>query len=196
MIRRLLEVYPFLWENNSETILRVLGLLKKFLPDEHVPSIFDITPQKLSKMGIKGVITDLDNTLVEWNRADATPELMQWIEQMRDEGIVITVVSNNNERRVRQFSDPVPLPFIYKARKPMVKSFRRAMRDMQMQTDEIVIVGDQILTDVLGGNRLGAHTILVVPIARNDSWYTKVNRKMEQYILAWMKRKGMIYWEE
>lgn len=171
-------------------------MLKKFLPDEHVPSIFDITPQKLSKMGIKGVITDLDNTLVEWNRADATPELMQWIEQMRDEGIVITVVSNNNERRVRQFSDPVPLPFIYKARKPMVKSFRRAMRDMQMQTDEIVIVGDQILTDVLGGNRLGAHTILVVPIARNDSWYTKVNRKMEQYILAWMKRKGMIYWEE
>lgn len=171
-------------------------MLKKFLPDEHVKSIFDITPEKLNKMGIKGVITDLDNTLVEWDRSEATPELMQWIEQMREQGIFITVVSNNNEQRVRQFSDPVKLPFIYKARKPMVKSFRKAMQDMKLQKDEIVIVGDQILTDVLGGNRHGVHTILVVPIARNDGWYTKVNRKMEQYLLAWMKRKGMIYWEE
>lgn len=171
-------------------------MLKKFLPDEHVESIFEIEPEKLKSLGIKGVITDLDNTLVEWNRPDATPELLKWFERMREHGIFITIVSNNTEKRVKHFSDPVKLPFIYNARKPMTKAFRRAMRDMNLKKDEIVIVGDQILTDVFGGNRLGVHTILVVPVARNDSWTTKLNRKMEQYLLAWMKRKGMIYWED
>lgn len=171
-------------------------MLKNFLPDEHVDSIFHITPKKLGEMGIKGVITDLDNTLVEWNRPEATPELLRWIDWMREHHIYITVVSNNSEQRVRRFSDPVQLPFIYKARKPMVRSFQRAMRDMDLQKDEIVVVGDQILTDVYGGNRLGVHTILVVPIAKNDGWYTKLNRKVEKYLLAWMKRKGMTDWEE
>ncbi|HET7580891.1 MAG TPA: YqeG family HAD IIIA-type phosphatase [Bacillales bacterium] len=171
-------------------------MLKKFLPDEHVESIFDIRPNKLKSLGIKGVITDLDNTLVEWDRPDATPELLKWVSLMKDQGIFITVVSNNTRERVSRFSDPVELPFIYKARKPMTKAFRQAMNDMQLKKDEIVIVGDQILTDVFGGNRLGVHTILVVPIARNDGWMTKLNRKMEHFLLAWMKRRGMIFWEE
>src|SRR5699024_8749050 len=111
-------------------------------------------------------------------------------DMMREHGIYITIVSNNNKKRVRRFSDPVHLPFIYKARKPMTRSFRRAIDDMNLKKDEIVIVGDQILTDVFGGNRLGVHTILVVPIARNDAWYTKLNRTVERYLLAWMKRKG------
>jgi HAD superfamily phosphatase (TIGR01668 family) len=174
----------------------VTELLNKFLPNEHVKSIFEIHPEELKKRGIKGVITDLDNTLVGWDRPDATPKLIEWFKFMRDHGIFITVVSNNKEERVRRFSDPVELPFIYKARKPMTKAFKRAMRDMQLKRDEIVIIGDQIFTDVLGGNRLGVHTILVVPIAKNDGWITKLNRKMEHYLLAWMKRKGMIFWED
>ncbi|HEU5139046.1 MAG TPA: YqeG family HAD IIIA-type phosphatase [Bacillales bacterium] len=171
-------------------------MLNKFLPDEHVESIFDIQPDKLRELGIKGVITDLDNTLVEWDRPDATPELSKWVTLMREQGIYITIVSNNKEKRVKRFSDPVEIPFIYKARKPMTKAFRHAMRDMKLRKEEIVIVGDQILTDVLGGNRLGVHTILVVPIAKNDGWLTRFNRRMEKYLLAWMKRKGMIFWEE
>ncbi|HET7657894.1 MAG TPA: YqeG family HAD IIIA-type phosphatase [Bacillales bacterium] len=171
-------------------------MLKKFLPNEHVESIFEIRPKQLKKLGIKGVITDLDNTLVEWDQPDATPELLKWIQLMRDNGILITIVSNNNKERVSSFSGPVELPFIYKARKPMTRAFRQAMNDMNLKKNEIVIVGDQIFTDVLGGNRLGVHTILVVPIARNDGWMTKLNRKMEYFLLAWMKRKGMIYWEE
>ncbi|HEX7063746.1 MAG TPA: YqeG family HAD IIIA-type phosphatase [Bacillales bacterium] len=171
-------------------------MLNKFLPDEHVESIFEIQPDKLKELGIKGVITDLDNTLVEWDRPDATPELSKWVKLMHEQGIYITIVSNNKEKRVKRFSDPVEIPFIYKARKPMTKAFRHAMRDMKLRKEEIVIVGDQILTDVFGGNRLGVHTILVVPIAKNDGWLTKCNRKMEKYLLAWMKRKGMIFWEE
>ncbi len=171
-------------------------MLKLFLPNEHVKNVFQIKPDDLKERGIKGIITDLDNTLVEWDRPDATPELIEWFQLMKDSGIKITIVSNNVEKRVKLFSDPVGLPFVYKARKPMRKAFRRALRDMELQKDAVVVIGDQLLTDVLGGNRLGVYTVLVVPVAQTDGFVTKFNRKMERRILGWMKRKGMINWED
>ncbi|TYR82814.1 YqeG family HAD IIIA-type phosphatase [Priestia megaterium] len=170
--------------------------MKLFLPNEHVKSVLQIKPETLKEQGVKGIITDLDNTLVEWDRPEATPELIEWFKLMKDSGIKITVVSNNVEKRVKLFSDPVGLPFVYKARKPMRKAFRRALRDMDLQKEEVVVIGDQLLTDVLGGNRLGVYTILVVPVAQTDGFITKFNRKMERRILAWMKKKGMINWED
>lgn len=171
-------------------------MLKWFLPDEHVHSIVEITPEKLQRHGIKGIITDLDNTLIAWDKFEAPPELIQWFAEMKKHGISITIVSNNKEKRVKQFSDSVELPFIYKAKKPMTRAFQRAICAMNVRKEKTVIIGDQLLTDVFGGNRLGVHTILVVPIARTDGIFTRFNRKMEQWLLAWMKRKGMIYWED
>lgn len=174
----------------------VKQVLKHFLPNEHVKSIFDISPKELASRGIKGVITDLDNTLVEWDRPDATPQLIDWFKSMKNEGIMVTIVSNNIEQRVKAFSDPLEIPFIYEARKPMVKAFKKALANMNLQPDEIVVIGDQLLTDVLGGNRSGLHTILVVPVAQTDGFFTRINRRIERRLLSWMKRKGMLYWEE
>ncbi|WNB93449.1 YqeG family HAD IIIA-type phosphatase [Bacillus sp. NEB1478] len=171
-------------------------MLKHFLPDEHVQNILDITPEMLVKRGVKGIVTDLDNTLVEWNRPEATPELIKWFKSIKEKGILITIVSNNTQQRVKSFSDPVEIPFIYSARKPMTKAFKRALRDMKLRNEQVVVIGDQLLTDVLGGNRLGLHTILVVPVASSDGVWTRFNRKLERIILSWMKRKGMIHWEE
>lgn len=176
--------------------IEVVFLLKNFLPDQHVKSIFQIQAGELKKRGIKGVITDLDNTLVSWDQPNATPELLKWFDDMQQAGILVTIVSNNNERRVKAFSDPLELPFIYKARKPMIRSFQRAIRDMNLQRDDIVVIGDQIFTDVLGGNRLGVHTILVVPVAQTDGLLTRINRRMERYLLSIMRKKGMLYWED
>ncbi len=80
--------------------MRVL-LKKFFLPDEFVKNIFHITPEKLKERNVKGIITDLDNTLVEWDRPNATPRLIEWFEEMKEHGIKVTIVSNNNERRVK-----------------------------------------------------------------------------------------------
>ncbi|TLS39329.1 YqeG family HAD IIIA-type phosphatase [Pseudalkalibacillus caeni] len=172
-------------------------MLKKFfLPDEHVKSVFHIKPEKLKEKGIKAIITDLDNTLVEWDRPDATPELMEWFRDMREHGILVTIVSNNNQKRVEDFASPVDVPFIYEAKKPMTKAFKKAIEDMKVRNEQIVVIGDQIFTDVLGANRLGLHTILVVPVASTDGFVTKFNRKMERLLLAWMKKRGMIHWEE
>jgi hypothetical protein len=170
--------------------------LKIFLPDQHVKSIFQITPESLKEQGIKGIITDLDNTLVEWDRPNATPKLTEWFEMMRKENIRITIVSNNNRERVQAFSDPLNIPFIFQARKPLVRAFHRAVQNMGLRKEETVVIGDQLLTDVLGGNRGGFHTILVVPVASTDGFWTKFNRMIERRILNWFRKKGMIVWEE
>lgn len=171
-------------------------MLKKFLPDEHVKSILDINPEDLKKRGIKGIITDLDNTLVEWDRPNATPELVKWFEQIKKHNILVTIVSNNNELRVKEFSDPLQIPFIFRARKPMVRAFNKALSEMGIKKEEAVVIGDQLLTDVLGGNRSGFHTILVVPVAQTDGFFTKFNRFTERRIMNWFRRKGMIQWED
>ncbi|WLR49918.1 YqeG family HAD IIIA-type phosphatase [Bacillus tianshenii] len=171
-------------------------MIKNFLPDQHVQSILDIKPEALKEKGVRGVITDLDNTLVEWDRPDATPELQEWFRSMQDHGILVMIISNNKEARVRKFAEPVGVPFIYAARKPMGRAFRRALKEMMLKKSDVVVIGDQLLTDVLGGNRAGFHTILVVPVAQSDGFITKFNRRVERRILSWMKRKGMIYWEE
>ena len=80
--------------------------------------------------------------------------------------ILVTIVSNNKEARVQSFSDPLKIPFIFKARKPMGRAFKRAINHMGLQRDDTVVIGDQFFTDVLGGNRKGVHTILLSLLLR------------------------------
>ena len=113
--------------SESSYYIGVDNVYKYFLPDEYVKDIFHIQPEKLKEKGIKGIITDLDNTLVEWDRPEATPEIIEWMTSMQDAGIQVTIVSNNNEMRVKAFCDPLGIPFINDARKPMRKSFQKAL---------------------------------------------------------------------
>jgi len=167
-----------------------------FLPNEYVKDIFRMTPEKLKNKGIRGVITDLDNTLVEWDRPDATAEIIEWMRDMREAGIHVTIVSNNNEERVKAFSEPLGIPFIHRARKPMGKAFRQAVRQMGIPKEQVVVIGDQLLTDIFGGNRSGLHTVLVVPVASSDGLATRFNRKVERMIMRKLERQGLIDWEE
>ena len=171
-------------------------MIKRFLPNQHVKDIFEISPASLIEKGIKGVITDLDNTLVAWDIPDATPEIIDWFKQMEENNIKVTIISNNNEKRVRLFSEPLRAPFVYSARKPLSKAFKKATKKMELKKEEVVVIGDQIMTDVLGGNTAGFYTILVVPIVQTDGRITRLNRKIERRILSWMRKKGMITWQE
>lgn len=171
-------------------------MLKLFLPSEYVKNVYEITPYSLTERGIKGIITDLDNTLIEWDRPNATPELERWLEGMKNSGIKVTIVSNNNEQRVKDFADPLIIPFIHSARKPMTRAFKQALATMELQAQDVVVIGDQLLTDVLGGNRLGLYTILVVPVAQTDGFMTRFNRKVERLIMRNLRQKGLIQWEE
>ncbi|MGE5701473.1 MAG: YqeG family HAD IIIA-type phosphatase, partial [Clostridia bacterium] len=139
-------------------------ILEKLMPNQYVESVFSITVDRLHKQNIRAIITDLDNTLVEWDRVEATPEVMAWIEQMRKSGIQVTILSNNRRERVERFCQPLGVQYIWGAKKPTRNAFLRAVKEMNVSIEETVVVGDQLFTDVLGGNLLGFHTILVVPV--------------------------------
>lgn len=171
-------------------------MLNKFLPNQHVKSIFDIKAEELKERGIKGIITDLDNTLVAWDVKDATPEVIAWFEQMKKSDIKVTIISNNNQDRVKVFSDPLGTPYVYSARKPLRRAFNKAVKEMNLNKSEVVVIGDQLLTDVFGGNSAGFYTILVVPIVQSDAKITQFNRRIERIILNYFRSKGKISWED
>lgn len=171
-------------------------MLKKFLPSEYVQDIFQITPAKLKEQGIRGVIIDLDNTLVAWDAPTATEEIKSWFTMIEQAGIAVTIVSNNNNERVRIFAEPLNIPFVARAKKPFRGAFKRAAKLMGVKRHEAVVVGDQLLTDILGGNRSGFHTVLVAPVATNDAAVTTFNRSIERKIMDRLKKRGLITWED
>lgn len=171
-------------------------MYKLILPKEFVRSVFEITPEKLKKMGIKGIITDLDNTLIEWDRPDATEELVEWLKTLHDAGIQIVILSNNKEPRVKKFADPLGIPYIFRARKPLVKGFRRALELLKLKPEEVMMIGDQMLTDMMGANRSKIHTILVKPVAQSDGFVTRFNRFIERRVYKYLSKKGIKTWEE
>ena len=174
-----------------------MGIFTKyFLPNEYVESIYHIRPEHLKSKGIKAIITDLDNTLVGWDVKDPTDDVRNWFERMKENDITVTIVSNNGQERVESFSKTLNIDFIFKARKPRGKAFRQASHLMNVQKSEVVVIGDQMLTDVFGGNRNGLYTIMVVPVKKTDGLITKFNRLIERRLLNRFKRKGLINWEE
>ncbi|GAA4858741.1 YqeG family HAD IIIA-type phosphatase [Paenibacillus vulneris] len=165
-------------------------MLKKLVPRLQVNTIYDIDLQKLWNEGKRGIITDLDNTLVGAKAPLATPELIDWLKVVGQIGFQVVIVSNNNKLRVSKFAEPLSLPFIYRAKKPTRAAFHKAMHLMKLGPEETVVIGDQMMTDVLGGNRMGLYTILVLPIERRDEGlFTKVvNRSLEKAALTWMRK--------
>lgn len=171
-------------------------MFSKFLPNEQIDQIFDLKPEVLKEKGIKGIITDLDNTLVAWDVKDATPDVITWFKTMEENDIKVTIISNNNQERVKVFSEPLGTPFVFSARKPLSKAFKTVAKQMDLKKEEILVVGDQLLTDVLGGNIAGFHTVLVVPVVQTDGKITKINRLIERRILKKLKSKGTMNREE
>lgn len=167
-------------------------MFQRLLPDQIVNTVFDIDLNALRARGVRGIITDLDNTLVSAHTKAATPELKAWLEKVHKDGFRVVILSNNNETRVSTFAKPLGIPYIPAARKPFGGAFRRALGLLKMEADQVVVVGDQMLTDVLGGRRMGLHTILVTPIAPGEEgWGTQINRRIERIALSRLRKQGL-----
>lgn len=161
-------------------------------PGEYRESIFKIDLERLRQRGIRAIMLDLDNTLVQWNHPEPPAGLVVWLERVKAAGFSVCIVSNNSGTRVSQFAGKVGIPFIAKAGKPRRKGFRAAMALLGVTPAQTAVVGDQIFTDVLGGNRAGAHTILVVPLDPREFIGTRLVRTVERLILRFLDRKGLL----
>lgn len=171
-------------------------MLNNLLPKEYVKSIFDIQLDELVNRGFRGIITDLDNTLVEWDREKATPELIAWLKKVEQKGMKVIIVSNNNEQRVKNFVEPLDIPFVFRARKPLGKSYRYACEVLALPPEKTVMLGDQLFTDILGANLVGIYSILVAPVTTTDGFFTRFNRRAERIVKYRMRKKGLLEWED
>lgn len=163
-------------------------MIRKLYPKAYISSIFDMDITALKNKGIKGIIFDIDNTLVPYDEAEPTTLIINFFEKLRSEGFKITLVSNNTEDRVLKFNEKLQVFALHKARKPLTGGFKRALALMECKKEEAVIVGDQVFTDVFGGNSAGILTILVQPVSDKDEWITKVKRGLEKRVIRSYER--------
>ncbi|MBN2983250.1 MULTISPECIES: YqeG family HAD IIIA-type phosphatase [Cohnella] len=167
-------------------------MFQRLLPDQIVGTVYDIDLTALHARGIRGIITDLDNTLVSAKTPLATPELAEWLEKVKLAGFRVVVLSNNNLTRVSAFAQPLGIPYVPAARKPAQAAFRKALDMLGLAPEQAVVVGDQMMTDVLGGRRMGLHTILVTPIAPGEEGFgTRINRLIEKIALSRLTKQGL-----
>lgn len=154
------------------------------LPDFYFESLKEASPRLIAENGRKAVLIDLDNTLVPRDTQEVSQEIKNWIEQARKEGLSLCIVSNNWEGRAKKVADELGLPLVAPAGKPRKKAFLKALSILQVEASEAAIIGDQLFTDVLGGNRLGLLTVLVKPLSSKELIHTRLLRLVEKRILS------------
>lgn len=160
-----------------------------FVPDVMLTSVTDITPEFLKKHGIKGLVLDVDNTLTTHGNPVPAPGVLEWIADMKRSGIQLMIVSNNTNKRVKPFADMLGLPFVSMGCKPLTFGFSRARKRFDFTAKEIAVVGDQIFTDILGGNVKGMMTIMVTPLLTEEGGFFRLKRKMENRFIQKYQRK-------
>src|SRR5574344_827020 len=153
-----------------------------FFPDEYVDSTYEIDFEQLYEEGYRGIIFDIDNTLVP-HGAPADAKAIALFEKLKQIGYQILLLSNNKEPRVKMFNDAVHVQYIYKAGKPGKKGYVQAMQMLGTTTDTTLFVGDQLFTDVWGAKRTGIRNILVQPIHPKEEIQIVLKRKLERIVL-------------
>ena len=157
-----------------------------YRPHFMVEAVYDLKPDQLREHGIRAVLVDLDNTLIAWNNPDGTPELRAWLDEMTEADIPVVVVSNNKyERAVANFH----VDFVSRAMKPFTKGINEAIERYHFNRDEVVMVGDQLMTDIRASHRAGIRSILVKPLVEHDSIKTQINRARERRVMKQMAEK-------
>ncbi len=152
-------------------------------PDYYCDKVTDVTLDLLEKNQIKGILLDVDNTLIDFDR-NLLDGAKKWVDKMKENGIQCMILSNSNQvDKVTQVAEQLALPYIYFATKPLKRGFKKAREKLGLKSENIAVIGDQIFTDVIGANRNKMFSILVNPIAKKDIWITKLKRPMEEWIV-------------
>lgn len=145
-------------------------MLRYLTPDCVFDTVYEITPEFLRARGIRGALIDIDGTVSSHRIKHPSKKLCEYIKSLQDAGIKVLFLSNNNAERVGVFSDDVGVRWVSRATKPFRRGFRKGVDMLGLQTHEIAVIGDQIFTDVLGGNRMGALTCQVQSLDRGEFW--------------------------
>ena len=151
-------------------------------PNVYFKSVLEITIEFLNKNKIKALILDVDNTLIDYYK-NLSPEVLSWATELQGQGVKMYILSNTNKKeKVENVAKKLGLPYRMFAKKPSKKGFLKVQEKLNINSENIGVVGDQIFTDVIGGNRCNMFTILVDPVTSKDYWYTAWKRPVENII--------------
>ena len=171
----------------------IIKMLDKYVkPDFIFDSYRDVTPEFLKTAQIDALICDIDNTLVTYDDAEPTEEVICWYEELKRNGIQVAFVSNNNRQRVSLFNSKLNAPAFHNSRKPSRYALRRAIAAMGAAPARTAVLGDQLFTDVMAAKRLGISAIIVTPIKDRKSVFFRKKRAFERPLLRrYKKASGM-----
>lgn len=163
-------------------------MLKTFYPDNEADSTYEIDFEALYQKGYRGIIFDVDNTLVP-HGAPADERAIAFFERLRGMGYDTMLLSNNKEPRVQGFAGQVGSKYIYKANKPSRTGYEKAMEQMGTTKETTLFVGDQLFTDVWGAKRTGIESYLVKPIHPKEEIQIVIKRRLEWVVLYFYHRQ-------
>lgn len=157
--------------------------MEKYVPDIYQKSIYAIDYDKLKARGIKCLLFDLDNTLVPFDIKEANPKIKDLFDCLKEKGFKVIIFSNSPKNRLKPFKDYLEVDCSASSRKPLKSGFLKILNEYKLGENEVAIIGDQILTDIIGGNKVGITTILINPISKKDAIWTKPNRFREKRVM-------------
>ena len=151
-------------------------------PDAHLNNVREITTNFLQNNKINALILDVDNTLIDYDK-NLPKETINWAQELKKNDIKLYILSNTNKKeKVKTVAEKLGIEYMYFAKKPLKTGFKKVQKILKEEPQNIAVVGDQIFTDIVGGNRCKMFTILVEPIAEKDIWITMIKRPLENAI--------------
>lgn len=167
-------------------------MLKFFCPDLYIENIYKLDLNYIKKKSIKGILIDLDNTLLPWDSMCIEDKLKSWTKYCLKEGISLCIISNNRYNRIKYCSELLGIPAVFGSLKPCKRAFKKGMDILGTLPEQTAVLGDQIFTDIFGAKRMGLYAILVKPISRRELYWTRIMRILEQRLLKILEDKKLI----
>lgn len=165
--------------------------MQKYVPDIYVKNIYKVPYKKLKEKGINHLLFDLDNTVVPAHEKKAPQEVKKLFLKLKKEGFVVILFSNSPHKRLIPFGKDLEVEFNAFSMKPLQRSFYKILGKYQVSKEKVAIIGDQILTDIIGGNKAGITTVLTTPLTSSDMLITKGNRMRENHIMKRLEKKNL-----
>ena len=172
-------------------------MFKSFIPFAHANSIYEINPEFFVKHGVKVLFIDLDNTLDSYKAFTPKENAIAYIKRLQEHGITPVVVSNNKGKRVSSYAEGLHIDYVWGAMKPFPKKLRQEMEKRGLKEEEVMLVGDQMMTDVLAAHNAHIRVVLTEKIVNEDQWTTHINRIFDRPIRKYHRKRGnLVNWEE
>ena len=165
--------------------------MKKLIPTYRVKNIFEMDIKSIIQRGFKYIFLDLDNTLDSYRVKSPSDRVKQLIVSYKQNGLTPIIISNNNSERVHNYGKELDIDVYCSMGKPFKRKLNRLIKEHNFPKDEILMIGDQIFTDVWGGNNVNVTTILVEPIVKEDQFVTKIKRPLEKVFKKRLTKKKL-----